>query len=218
MSSVAWRWIPLRVTEQPACTPCCWWQFSRPTGAHRAGREEASTGRWWLGVNNLPYVPVGAPTHCSNTMNKYCRGFDYRNLNLELLLLILQSVKDHELAWVSCSWAVYWTRGYLKKTKRAFSPLKQNQEWAWLRRKPVGQPLNQAKKNDLTGKHSFSTSSTSVNRCHYNLVPVQNYWLLFTKMGNNSLQPFHKAQKVGHCKVEWIHILSIKLKQIPNLL
>lgn len=27
-------------------SPGCWWQFSRPTGAHRVGREKDSTGCW----------------------------------------------------------------------------------------------------------------------------------------------------------------------------
>lgn len=27
-----------------ACLAGCWWHFSRPTGAHQAGREKASTG------------------------------------------------------------------------------------------------------------------------------------------------------------------------------
>lgn len=94
------------LSSLPARPLCCWWHFSRPTGAHFAGREKASTGCW-----------CKQPTICSCggsiTTNTLQLHTSWKNTIVEFLLykpknmpLLLESVKHHKLAWVSCSWAV----------------------------------------------------------------------------------------------------------------
>lgn len=187
-SSVDSRCIPLRAARCVSCTE----QPARPAADDNSpGLQEhtelAGKGlQLAAGVNNLPYVPVGVPsrpTHCCN-MHHERNAVGVSTVGASFV--DLNPLKHHKVAWVSCSLADCGTRGYLKKTKWAFITLKQNQDWARLRRKAAGQQLNPVRK--MISQENTNVPSTSTNQHYYTLVPIQ---LLFTTL---------------HCKFEGIYI------------
>lgn len=72
-----------------ACLAGCWWHFSRPTGAHQAGREKASTG-----------CCCKQATICSCGCFSTTNTFQYRTVHRNTVGVSMLELKYGSASWI----------------------------------------------------------------------------------------------------------------------